>query len=1084
MLVGFGLITLGYTRDALPEVQIDHDALTVLYGNGLIMKLQEEGSLEAHLHAAAPDKKEQFRAMAYSGDQVGFRIRAEKFGTHMAYLVKQWKADRVVMGFGGNEAYGGADGLAEFKEDLQSYLGIIAQRHKGAELVLVSPIAAEKNSDILNADLERRNNDLSLYTEAMREGATQVKGVTFIDIYTPTLAAFTGQDGKYTFDGMHLNDAGAELVGRLLAEKLNGAEAMSDEVEPAFKRLKELVVRKSAEVLQAYHPSNGVHYYGVRGRTYEYLPEIPHHLKLANTLDEVIWEQAQDLSQVSEIPTLEVLQTEVKSNKPKRGLGEVKSSKEDLKDFKMAEGFSVECFATSEQFPALVNPLQIQSDARGRIWVTTYRDYPNPLPGAKADDKILIYEDTDGDGSADVETVFCEGLYLPDGFVFYKKGVLVSANRKILYLEDTDGDGKADLEEEVLRGFDYTDTHHSGYLARTPRGDLLISEGLFHRGQFEALNGVMHTKDTCIMSLDMDTRHLTLERQTEAPNPWKISYNRHGESIQYYGGGQTLDADVFNIATPVGVVEQGAIGGVLRYDKGCTAEIVESPHFPQEWQGGVLSGHLLTKNEINYTPIKVEKGTYRTAGQKVTLISSKNKVFRPTDMTFGMDGALYISDFYYPIIGHAQHSIRDKNRDFANGRIWRVVHDESPLVKIPTVPGKGAEELIPLLKHPYLKVRQSARIALEALDREAVLNAVSGVEGEEGFLLEVLWLQERFKSFQSPEILRSLLDSSDINMQRAAVRSLRWWADSLGEAETRAILEKMAQHDDERLRIAVVSVISHLCQEQESLAEILEQIKPRDKPLTSVLDLMKRRNKGGISPEFPLLTINKKAYLSADFYLSDDFVKQGELYFKSDEERDLVVGHAGNPNVNLNANDSPLLIATSLHTKSSQNSLSVQKGLNKLEYVMSPSRRKNAKELEPGKVPFSLYISDKKGGVSEGITFSQDVTEHAEWKEEYLKQQGENWKEFAVKTFKTHCANCHQVDSKAIGPGMVGLYGKTQMVTFSDGTRREVKVDEDYLRQALLDPTSAYADGFQPIMAKLPLSEQEVDVLIKWIKQL
>ena len=64
-----------------------------------------------------------------------------------------------------------------------------------------------------------------------------------------------------------------------------------------------------------------------------------------------------------------------------------------------------------------------------------------------------------------------------------------------------------------------------------------------------------------------------------------------------------------------------------------------------------------------------------------TILSSPNAAFRPADLEFGMDGALYVSDFSSPIIGHAQHPMRDPHWDHDYGRIWRVIHTGKPLIK-------------------------------------------------------------------------------------------------------------------------------------------------------------------------------------------------------------------------------------------------------------------------------------------------------------------------------------------------------------------------------------------------------------------
>src|SRR5690606_26231120 len=82
----------------------------------------------------------------------------------------------------------------------------------------------------------------------------------------------------------------------------------------------------------------------------------------------------------------------------------------------VADGLSVNLFASEEMFPELVNPVQMAFDMRGRLWVAVWKNYPHWQPKTPMDDKLLILEDTDGDGRADKRTVFAGDLHNPTGF--------------------------------------------------------------------------------------------------------------------------------------------------------------------------------------------------------------------------------------------------------------------------------------------------------------------------------------------------------------------------------------------------------------------------------------------------------------------------------------------------------------------------------------------------------------------------------------------------------------------------------------------------------------------------------------------
>lgn len=1065
----------------IPNVKIKNDGLTILYGGAMVAKLQEEGTFESYMQLANAGKKIQFRSCAYVGDQVGFRIRASRFGLHLKYLLKQWDANRVIMAFGGNESHAGASGLEKFETQLETYIQLIKERHSKAEFVLVSPTAAEKVSHIQGVNITQRNNDLKLYSVAMKKLASQ-HSIKFIDLFTPTAELFMASDHTYTVNTHNLSNKGSATVGKILAtafkdeETINSFSPDSD----VFKSVQKMVQRKALEVAQSYHPANGISYYGLRKRTYEYNTEIPHHLKLANILDESIWQQAGKSNSTISFPELPIyILTKLPNKKPKNGLGIVQSSVEDLKDFKVANGFSINCFASSEDHPELINPLQMQFDGRGRLWVSCFSSYPHPVPGELSNDTILIFEDTNNDGKADKKTIFADGLDLPDGFAFYKDGIITSTARKLYYLADSDGDSKADIKEEFIRGFDNTDTHHSGYLQRSPQGDLILSEALFHRGQFETPHGVVHTKDTCIMSLDMDTRKLTIEQQSEHPNPWKVTHNQWGETIQFYGGGQIVDSQIYNMATPMGSASPAALGMPFRYGKGVSASFVESPAFPKTWQGGLLTTHLLSTNEVNFTPLRITDGAYKSAGRRTTLVKSTNKVFRPTDIVFGHDGALYISDFYYPIIGHAQHSIRHKDRDHANGRIWRVTHNDTPPLKIQNLEKKNTQELIKELQNPFLAIREAARIQLErkptAEVNSALASAVKAHTKDDYYALELLWLMERQKNFSDTSLIKKLLTSSKEKIRESATRSLRWWADSLGsEADT--IITTLATDESDRVKINLATSISHLQLRDPKFIALGAKITATPgTPLAIKKDMLTWKDRPALAAEFPILEISKDSFIKKSTWTMKN-KKSGYFFFKHSKDSLLNIGHTGNPQMNLTINDTPLLIASgSPHAAESQNIFSAKKGINKVEYTITNGARNDR--------PFKIYIADKTGNKSPSLTLPIQE-QNKEWEAAYNKVAEADWRSFAVRTFKQNCANCHNVDQRAVGPALKGLFGKKQTIISQDGTKKEIIIDDYYIRRAIIDPLAEYPEGFAPVMVKMPLNDKEVDILVRWIKEL
>ena len=132
----------------------------------------------------------------------------------------------------------------------------------------------------------------------------------------------------------------------------------------------------------------------------------------------------------------------------------------------------------------------------------------------------------------------------------------------------------------------------------------------------------------------------------------------------------------------------------------------------------------------------------------------------------------------------------------------------------------------------------------------------------------------------------------------------------------------------------------------------------------------------------------------------------------------------------------------------------------------------------------SFYLSEKTGDQATGVVIAQSKKEPQQWAAHYEKSLEAGWKDFALKTFQKHCPNCHAVDTKAAGPALKGLLGKTQTVLFTDGSKKEMTIDADYLHKSIVDPMSFYAEGSVPAMPKLPLSEREVKTLVRWIQEL
>ena len=114
----------------------------------------------------------------------------------------------------------------------------------------------------------------------------------------------------------------------------------------------------------------------------------------------------------------------------------------------VADGFEVNLFAAD---PLLAKPIQMNFDARGRLWLACSEVYPQIKPGQKANDKIIVLEDTDGDGKADKTTVFADGLLIPTGVEPGDGGAYVANSTELVHLSASKPGEKADRPEAMAK---------------------------------------------------------------------------------------------------------------------------------------------------------------------------------------------------------------------------------------------------------------------------------------------------------------------------------------------------------------------------------------------------------------------------------------------------------------------------------------------------------------------------------------------------------------------------------------------------------------------------------------------------------
>ncbi|MEP4077156.1 PVC-type heme-binding CxxCH protein [Haloferula sp.] len=818
-----------------------------LVGNGLGERMLDHPWFEAELQLRFPDHKLSVRNLCRPGNTAGFRPHpsrksqwafpgAEKFrpeysrhsgkGHHPS--PDEWletvEADTILAFFGYNESFDGPAGLDNFKGEIDAFLEhTLSQKYNGKgapRLVLVSPIAFENlSAKQALPDGSEENRNLKLYTEAMAEVAAARK-VAFVNLFDATLRLYATDDQDFTRNGFLPNDHGYRQLGPALVNLAFGATERKSEVEPD--EVAPVIRDKNWFWFNDYRMLNGVH---VDGRRYNpfgpknYPAEIEKIRAMTGMRDRAIWAKLKGLefnlkAADNSTPKLPEVKTNYKPSK-KNGSRDYKEGREALRELKVAEGYKVELFASEREFPNLANPVQVSFDNRGRLWVATMPSYPHYRPGdIRPDDKILIYEDTNGDGRADKETVFADHLHLPTGFEISPDGVYVAQAPALMLLRDTNGDDKADTREVVLTGFDTHDTHHAaGAFCADPAGGIMLCEGVFLHSNVETPYGPVRGVDGGFYRYD--PVHMKLERtaQVSVPNPWGFAFDEWGQDFYLHSSGTSIRwmLPVSVKPTYAGQVRSAPDlapkGHAVRPTSGL--EFVSSAHFPDEVQGDMLVCNNIGFLGIKQHSIKDDGTGYKTDHRQDLLVSQDGN-FRPVDLEFAPDGSLYVVDWQNMLIGHMQHNARDPNRDHKHGRIYRITYPSRPLVKPLKVAGAPLELLFENLKSPDYRTRYRTRREIRGHDAGKVIPALDKWVGSldpqdkryDHHRLEALWTSWGLGRTSAP-LLRKLAKAPDHRVRAAAIRVLRYSTASIDDHPSLLAAAAKDPHGRVRLEAAI-----------------------------------------------------------------------------------------------------------------------------------------------------------------------------------------------------------------------------------------------------------------------------------------
>jgi putative membrane-bound dehydrogenase-like protein len=452
--------------------------------------------------------------------------------------------------------------------------------------------------------------------------------------------------------------------------------------------------------------------------------------------------------------------------------------------------------------PLVRQPVAIDFDDRGRLWVIQYLQYPNPeglqrvevdrysrtkydrIPepppnGPKGADRITILEDNNGDGIMDTGHDFVEGLNLATGLAFGHGGVFVLNVPYLLFYPDRNRDDVPDSDPEVLlSGFGMEDAHSvANSLTFGPDGWLYGCQGSTVTAQ---IRGIEFQQGVW--------RYHPITRQFElfcegGGNSWGLDFDATGELLYCtnYGGHVLLHA-VQGGYFIKSFAKHGQLHNPFAYGYFDHADhenfqgghvtvggiIYQAEALPLQFRGKYIAGDLLGHG-VNWHEILPSQSTVRTK-HGGSLLTSNDSWFAPTDITVGPDGAIYVSDWQDARMAHPDP---DAQWDRSNGRIYRIAPEnlQTPQLDLAQLTG---QELLKLHSHSnqwwVRKARQElVRRNEHSLDLELMRRTSNSPQQIE--TLESLWTLASLNSLK-PELLASLLRSPYAAVRKWAVRLL------------------------------------------------------------------------------------------------------------------------------------------------------------------------------------------------------------------------------------------------------------------------------------------------------------------------
>lgn len=411
---------------------------------------------------------------------------------------------------------------------------------------------------------------------------------------------------------------------------------------------------------------------------------------------------------------------------------------EAARAMKLPKGFSVRVGATE---PEVKQPIAMAIDDRGRVWIAEAYEYPRRAPGDKGRDRILIFEDTDGNGSLDKRTVFYEGLNLVSGLEVGFGGVWVGAAPYFMFIPDRNGDDVPDGEPEILLdGWGYQDTHETlNAFIWGPDGWLYGCHGVFTHSKV----GKPGTPDderiplNCAVWRYHPVRHEFDVFAHGTSNPWGVDFNDHGQCFitacviphlyhiiqgaRYQRqGGQHFNPytyrDIVTIADHLHYLGATPHSGNSKSDSAggghahSGAMVYLGGHWPKQYRNQLFMNNIHGQR-LNMDILRPNGSGY-VGSHGPDFLLTGDQASQILNIRYGPDGNAWMIDWYDM---QACHRGEVRLHDRTNGRIYKINYGDQSFSR-PVVDLKAASdrELVEFVLHKNdWYVRHARRILQE-----------------------------------------------------------------------------------------------------------------------------------------------------------------------------------------------------------------------------------------------------------------------------------------------------------------------------------------------------------------------------------